>query len=266
MSKIGYVLSGGGARGFAHLGVLKLLEEIKIKPYAISGTSIGAIIGALYADGKNPEQIMHLLKRNDFLSWTNFSWRKDSLFAMDALRKLLQQSILHDDFESLKIKLFINATDLKQGESVVFSTGKLIEPIIASASIPMLFKPVEINNRLLSDGGIMNNFPIEPLLDTCDMVIGSYVNRMHCTSGIGTNHESVNIIDKCFHLAISNSVYSKATSCNTFIESPLYNYSMTDTKHADEIFEIGYNAALEHKTELENSIFPKENNLKYLTL
>ncbi len=265
MLKIGYVLSGGGARGFAHLGVLKLLEELKLIPHAISGTSIGAIIGALYADGKSPEQIMHLLKRNDFLSWANFSFHKDSLFEMNTLRKVLQQSIPHDDFESLKIKLYINATDIKQGETVIFSKGKLIDPIIASSSIPLLFKPIEINNRLLSDGGIMNNFPIEPLLDTCDIIIGSYVNRMHDTSSIGTNHETVNIIDKCFHLAISDSVYSKANNCKAFIESPLYNYSMTDAKHADEIFEIGYNAALIHKSELENSILVRENKIKFLS-
>ena len=98
MKKIGYVLSGGGARGFADLGVLKMLEEIGIRPYAIAGTSVGAVIGALYASGKTAEEILQLMKANKYFGWSNISWLKKGLFSMDVLSKLLNDTIGQNDF------------------------------------------------------------------------------------------------------------------------------------------------------------------------
>lgn len=134
MNKIGYVLSGGGARGFAHLGVLKLLEELAIKPYAIAGTSAGAIAGALYAAGKTPEEILELMKNNSLFGWSTIAWRKKGFFTMDVLQKSLSNAIGKNDFDILKTKLFVAATDLIKGESVIFSKGKLFEVVVASAS------------------------------------------------------------------------------------------------------------------------------------
>jgi NTE family protein len=102
----------------------------------------------------------------------------------------------------------------------------------------------------LVDGGVLNNFAIEPLEKICDIIIGSYVNKM----ADGINPQSMsgtkNIIDRCFHLAISNSVYTKVNKCDVFIESPLHVFDMYDVKQADKIFKIGYNTALQHKEKL----------------
>ncbi len=247
---IGYVLSGGGARGFAHLGVLKLLEELGIIPYAVAGTSAGAVAGALYAAGSSPEAILQLMKNNNYFGWSNFLWHKEGFFSMKAMEKTLRDAIETDDFDALKIKLFVAATDLVKGESVILSKGKLIEAVIASASIPVVFEPVVIGEKILVDGGVLNNFPLEPLEKICDIIIGSYVNKM--ADGINTQSLSgtKNILDRCFHLAISNSVYTKVNKCNVFIESPLYMFDMYDVKQADKIFEIGYNTALQHKDKL----------------
>jgi NTE family protein len=248
--KIGYVLSGGGARGFAHLGVLKLLEELGIKPYAIAGTSAGALAGALYAAGKNPDEILKLMKNNNYFGWSNLLWRKAGFFSMKVMEKTLKDAIGEDDFKTLKIKLFVAATDLVKGESIILSKGKLIEAVIASASIPVVFEPVIMGNKMLVDGGVLNNFALEPLEKICDIIIGSYVNKM----ADGINPQSMsgtkNIIDRCFHLAISNSVYTKVNKCDVFIESPLHVFDMYDVKQADKIFKIGYNTALQHKEKL----------------
>lgn len=247
MNKIGYVLSGGGARGFAHLGVIKYLEELGIKPYAIAGTSAGAIAAAFYAAGKSPEEILTLLKNNSYFGWSNLLWRKNGFFSMQVFHQLLKDAIRTDDFDAVKIKLFVAATDLVKGESVIFSSGKLFEAVMASASIPVVFEPVIIGDKLLVDGGVLNNFPVEPLKKICEVIIGSSVNKstesLTATSPISTK----NIIDRCFHLAIASSVTSKMNSCDVFIESPLHSFNMYDVKQADKIFEIGYKETAKYK-------------------
>ncbi|MFM9910294.1 MAG: patatin-like phospholipase family protein [Chitinophagaceae bacterium] len=250
MKKIGYVLSGGGARGFAHLGVLKLLEELTIKPYAISGTSAGAIVGVWYAAGKTAEEIHSAMKNNSYFGWSNIAWRKKGLFSMDVLANLLKTIISKNDFDTLPIKLFVAATDLIEGKSVIFSKGNLLEAVIASASIPVVFEPVKIDNKLFVDGGVLNNFPVEPLISICDRIIGSYVNKIDDGFGAGGVYRTADMIDRCFHLAISNSVYSKVDKCDVFIESALHKYDMYDVKQADKIFDIGYKTALEHKEKI----------------
>ena len=250
MKKIGYVLSGGGARGLAHLGVIKLLEELGLKPFAIAGTSAGAIAGALYASGKNPAEILSLFKNTSLFGWTNIAWQKDGFFSMDVLRKLLKENILTDDFNSLPTKLYIAATDLIEGKSVIFSEGSIINAVIASASVPVIFEPVKQEGMLLVDGGILNNFPAEQLTDTCDVIIGSCVNKIEKGVDNTSFFKTKNILDRCFHLAIANTVYSKVNLCDVFIDIPLHGFDLYDIKMADTIFEIGYKTALLHKNEL----------------
>lgn len=249
--KIGYVLSGGGSRAFAHLGILKYFEEISIYPYAISGTSAGCIAGALYAAGKKPDEILELMKHNSYFGWSNIAWRKEGIFTMDKLYKLLQEIIGENDFSSLRIKFFATCTDLNKGTVVTLSEGKLFEAIVASCSIPVIFNPVVSGDRLLADGGILNNLPVEPLIDICDVIIGSYVNKLEPGLGNISTFRAVNIMDRSFHLAISGSVYSKTNQCDVFIECPLHAYSIYDVKAADEIFEIGYKTAREYKDKIE---------------
>lgn len=250
MKRFGYVLSGGGARGIAHLGVFKLLEETGIQPNAIAGTSSGAIAGALYAAGKRPEEILELFKQNNLFGWGNIAWREDGFFSMDVLRKLLKGAIGPDQFEGLKTKLFVAATDLIQGKSIIFSTGNLVEAVVASASVPVVFEPVKYDDMLLVDGGILNNFPAEPLKEICDVIIGSYVNKIEQGISDRSFFKTKNILDRCFHLAIANTAYSKANDCDVFIEVPLHGFDMFDVKQADKIFEMGYQTALQHKEKL----------------
>jgi len=255
METIGYVLSGGGARGFAHLGVMKVLEEVGIKPYAMSGSSSGAIAAALYASGKKTDEILELMKKHNYFGWGNLRWRTNGFFSMDLLRRILTENLGNNDFASTNIKLYITVTDLIKAESVIYSSGEIADIVIASASVPALFEPVKLGNKLLVDGGVLNNFPIEPLMSTCDIIIGSYVN--HVSAGF-TKHsffESVDILDRCFHLAIARSVYSKVSNCDLFIDIPLNGYGLYDMKRADEIFEIGYKTASLHREKLKDFSF-----------
>ena len=250
MKRIGYVLSGGGARGFAHLGVIKLLEELGVKPIAIAGTSVGAVIGALYAGGKSSLEILEILKRNRYFSWHNISLLKQGFFSMGTLRKVLKDNIGEEEFGQLKVKLFVAATDLAKGESVIISEGNLLDAIIASASVPVIFEPVRTGGRLLVDGGILDNFPVEPLEGICDVIIGSHVNKMTNELPANTVLKTADMLDRCFHLAIADKTYSRASLCDFFIETDLAQYNSYDVRKADMIFKSGYNTALLYKDRL----------------
>ena len=250
METIGYALSGGGARGFAHLGVIKVLEEVGIRLHAMSGSSSGAIAAALYASGKTPEEILELMKKHNYFGWGNLRWRTNGFFSMDLLRQILTGNLGRDDFASMDIKLYITATDLIKGESVIYSSGEITDIVIASASVPALFEPVKRGNKLLIDGGVLNNLPIEPLMSTCDIIIGSYVNQVSAEFSKHSFFEAVDILDRTFHLAIARSVYSKVSNCDLFIDIPLNGYGLYDMKRADEIFEIGYNTASLYREKL----------------
>lgn len=250
MNKIGLVLSGGGARGFAHLGFLKVIDELHLKPAAISGVSSGAIFGALYSYGKTPDEILELAKKHSYFGVSNFLWRKEGLFSMETIRKILAETIPENSFECLKIPLYVNATDFLHNKTIFFSSGELINPLIASASFPVLFEPVSIENSKLVDGGLLDNFPVEPLLDNCDKIIGSHVNRLEPINDIHARFSKALMIERCFHLAIANSVYSKARLCDIFIEPHLNTFGLFRMKNIEQIFEIGYHTASKEKDKI----------------
>lgn len=250
MKKFGYVLSGGGARGFAHLGLLKYLEEMDITPFAISGTSAGAIVGTLYASGRKPEEILDIMKSNSLFGWTNLVFNGPGIFSLEILEKVITESLVKNDFEGLKYKLFITSTDIKNGVSKVFSEGKVSRAVMASSAIPVIFEPITINEQQFVDGGLLNNFPVEPLVDICDVIIGSHVNKLTNDFRKTSDMKTIHLLERCFHLALSNSVYSKVADCDLFFEPELYDFDMFDIKRGDEIFERGYKFAGRFKEQL----------------
>lgn len=245
MAKIGFVLSGGGVRGFAHLGLLQALDEFGIRPEAISGVSSGAIVGALYAAGHRPADILQFMKGHSYFGWDHFLLKGDGFFSMRSLLDTLEKYIPANSFENLQTRLYVTATNFTRNESVVFSSGPLHKAIIASASVPVIFEPVLWEGSLLMDGGLLNNFPVEPLEKECDLLIGSHVNLLPIDPPGADHIGKANILERCFHLAIAGSVYQKAGRCHLFIEPMLQGFNMFDTHKAEEIFAIGYQTARE---------------------
>ncbi|MBN1502605.1 patatin-like phospholipase family protein [Candidatus Woesearchaeota archaeon] len=173
--KIGLLLSGGGIRGFAHIGVLKVLDKNNIKISAIGGTSIGAIVGALYASGYTGNQIEEIavkLKKKDMLKLIDISLGREGLVKGDRLIQYLKGLIPVNEFSELKIPLVINATDLTNKKEVVFTQGSLFNAIRASISLPGVFTPYHEKDRTLVDGAITNPVCLG-LLDGLD--IGFYI-------------------------------------------------------------------------------------------
>jgi NTE family protein len=254
--KIGLVLSGGGARGIAHLGILKALEEFGIKPSIISGTSAGAIAGAFYAGGYSLQETKKIVETSEVFNFSNLLIKKQGLFNMKGFEKMYQAYFPNNSFSDLQIPLHVTATDILKGETVCFSSGNLSQALMASSCIPIVFQPIHFNNTYYVDGGILNNFPIEPLIDKCDIIIGSHVNSIK--KEVNEIHMK-DIADRSFHLAMSDSVRNKASSCHLFIEPPdMSQFSIFDVEKSDELFEYGYKYTLSLEKEIKQLMLPPQ--------
>lgn len=245
--RIGVTLSGGGARGIGHIGVLKALDEMGIPIHALAGTSSGAITAAFYAAGYSPDIILKIITEKKIGLLMRPSLNR-GIMHLDKVEKLLQEFLGDISFEDLKIPLVVNATDLNEGVTVYFSSGKLIRILIASSSVPILYRPVKVDNKLLVDGGVLNNLPVEGLLGNCDVKIGVHSNAVNHQAQIRTFR---NIIERTFHLLINNSVQPQFAKFDLLIEPPeLKHYSMLAYTKAQEIFTIGYEHALSLEKQL----------------
>lgn len=242
--KIGIAFSGGGVRGIAHLGVLKALKENNIYPTQVSGSSAGAIAGAMYCSGYDPEEIMDIIVKTNYfkfmrpaISWTGF-------LKMDSVLELYEKYLPANDFSALKIPLIVAATDIKRGKVVYFSKGNLIQPIMASSCIPGMFDPIEIDGNFFVDGGVLNNLPVEPHEGVCDVVIGVNCNHLPEEHNI---KNIKNLIERTVIMSMNYNVYSRKNKCDFFIEPKgLAKYGVFDIKKAKEIFEAGYKSTLEY--------------------
>jgi NTE family protein len=240
---IGIVLSGGAARGFTHLGVLKALEEFQMKPEIISGVSAGAIAGALYADGFAPEEILEIYTRKNFFEFLQLTVPKTGFFKATGLRETLKKNLRAVTFDQLKIPLVVTATNLLEGKSEYIREGDLVDAILASSCVPVLFETIMINNIPYIDGGVMNNMPAEPIADSCHKLIGVYINP---TGIINELKGLVHIAERSFHLAIASEMRTKQHFFDIFIEpSEITNFSLFDLKKAPELFEVGYRKTAE---------------------
>ena len=240
--KIGIALSGGGARGIAHLGVLKALEEKNLAPDVISGASAGSIVGALYADGHTPEEIFKFFQANGFYKFVKFGLEPRGILKLDGLVKLLKDHLSVERIEDLKKPLFIGCTEFNSGKQRLFSEGDLSVLVRASCSIPILFKAVEYESKLLIDGGVVSNLPIEPLVDHCDILIGSHVNPIDEKDDLTG---WMNLVDRVFSLATYNTIRDHIPKCDLFIEPmELAQYGIFSTSQDRSMFDLGYEEAL----------------------
>lgn len=244
----GIVLSGGGSRGIAHLGVLKALEELGVEISIISGSSSGAILGALYSNGYTPDEIFQIILKLRFFKILRPAFNLSGLLKMDRTEALFTKYITAKSFEELKTPLIVNATDVQLGKTRYFSEGELIRPLMASSCVPVIFKPVVCNDRLYVDGGLLNNLPAQILKGKCDKIIGSHTNPIDENFTV-TNIRSM--IERTFLLSINANAYPQRRFCDLFIEPPLLKtYKVFDTGKLKDIFKIGYEYTLSIKEQL----------------
>ena len=242
--KLGLVLSGGGAKSIAQIGAIKAFEEFDLIPTHVAGTSAGAVVGALYAAGVSWTEMLHFFKSTSLFTRTKFAYNKPGFINTDKFYKDLHPFFPSDNFSQLQKPLFITATNILNGTLQIFSEGELIKPILASASFPGVFTPVEIENNFYIDGGTLNNFPTEPLKNICDNLIGVYVNPL---VEIKANElkNSYSVMERAFKINTSVRSLKKFSDCSIVI-SPLElnKYGTFSVNDLDTIFNIGYHQTL----------------------
>lgn len=248
--KIGLALSGGGALGFAHIGALQALEEHGVKPDLISGSSMGAIIGAIYCAGYSPAKIMRIIQAEklyklDKLMSPNLNFKQKGLSSHATLRATLKELIPHDCFDSLEIPFAVCVTNITSGiYEYYYSSKGIVEYVVASASIPGVFDPVVIKNTTYVDGGVLNNLPAEILHQKgCDYIIGVDVLPF-------LPIEKKTIIDITLwsiRLMQHSNTQNGIKYCNWLIESnAIEKYNEFEFDKYKEIYQYGYKAMTEY--------------------
>ena len=252
---IGIALSGGGARGIAHLGVLKALNEAGIKPDIIAGTSAGALVGALYCAGNSPDECLKIIQKTKVLSIfrPSFSWQ--GLLSIDKLGHILR-NFLPKTFAELEIPLIVTATEINKGETEYFTEGELVSTILASSCIPVIFKPYVLNGRNYVDGGILNNLPTEALKKNVSKVIGVSCNPYGSVEKL-TNAR--HLMERSALLAINGNTMKSRALCDIFIEPPaLVKYSGFKLSQAQQIFDEGYEFTVQNMSKFAIENLPKK--------
>lgn len=239
--KIGLALGGGAVLGTAHIGVLKALDEFNIKISFISGTSIGSLIAAFTAFGFNWRSIKEIALSLDWMDISTISLSQYGLLSNKNIGELISDKIKNPNFESSSIPLAVITTDISNGEKVILTKGKVDKAVMASTSIPGLFAPVEINNDLLVDGGIVENVPISPLKKFgADYIIAVDLNA-------GRNQKRpeniIEVLLNTFDFTIMTATKLQTEEADMLIKPDLSKYNMVETNQIDNLIDEGYNEA-----------------------
>ncbi len=253
-ARLGIVCSGGGARAIAQVGVLHALHERGIRAGCLAGTSAGAIVAALYAAGYSCEEMLEFFETRSPFKFSKLSFGKPGIIDTAKIRADFLEYFPADSFEALDCRLFITATDIVNARLAVFESGPLISAILASSSVPLVFTPTEIGGRLFADGGIINNFPAEPLKGLCDVLLGIYVSPLRAVrpSDLSTVRA---VSQRALEVARYTNSRPKFHECDVLLcPEALGDYPAFGTKHVRQIFELGYNEAITNMGTIEAAL------------
>jgi NTE family protein len=236
--KVGLALGGGFARGLAHIGVLKVLEQEGIAIDFIAGTSVGSVIGAGYASGisaKELEEVAHLVRFKDFSRWT---FSRFGLFSNDKMSVFLGKVLRCRTFEELKIPLAVAATDIITGDAAVFTSGDLVDPVRASCAYPGMFQPVQIGSRVLVDGLLAHAVPAMPLREMgAERVISVHL-AAHWVKPKGPRHV-FDVIGQCFSIAQDRMCGPWRAASDVVLEPEIGDFGYDDFARASELICAG---------------------------
>ena len=235
---LGVALSGGGARGFAHIGALRALAEEGLVPDIIAGVSAGSVVAAFYAsgllNGPGPDPLLRLFSTGKFSDFAEMHVPRQSFFSLDRFQAHLEKLLPYQSIEQLPVKTVIGAVDLDAGTKVAFTSGPLAERIVASCSMPIVFDPKEIDGRRYVDGGVLRNLPAWPIRHLCRRLIGINCSPMYKMP------PARSILD------IARRSYALMSKNNTTADMELCDLVINLTETADhQVFDLRSLAALE---------------------
>ena len=291
--KVGLVMSGGGARGLAHIGVIRMLEENDIPIDYVAGTSMGAIVAALYSMGYTPDEMVEIMKTEDFQRWYTgtmdqkymFYFKKnkdvpdlvslhfdlkDSLYVVKPSAHLVKSAPMNlgfmetfagytaacgNDFDKLMVPFRCVAADAYNKKQVIFSHGDLGDAVRASMSYPFFFKPIKVDSVLLYDGGLYNNFPRDVMEEEFapDIIIGSVV------SSTPTLPDARDIVSQAENLIMGRSDYTVPEEKGVLIEMPIKGVGLLDFHKINSVTQTGYENACQYADEIKQRVRRREN-------
>jgi len=238
MPAIGIALGGGFARGIAHIGVLKVLEEEGIPVRMVAGTSVGALIGAAYCSGltiAELEEVAHKVRFTTFVRWT---LSRCGFASNDRMVSFLTRTLKMQTFEELRIPLGVTATDFNTGEGVVFRTGPIIDPVRASCAYPGMFLPVEVGGRWMVDGMLSHPVPTRPLREMgAERVLAVHLRGQW--SKTSAPRHLFDVIGQSFAIAQDRMSPVWRSAADIVIEPDVAGFDYDDFKRADELMRVG---------------------------
>jgi len=238
--KTGLVLSGGGTRGFAHLGVIAALYEKGIKPDVISGTSVGSLVGSFIANGRTPEEIMQIFGKGWLFKYTKLHLPVDGLLRLDGLKEMIQKNIPVKNIEDLKIPFYVAISNMNKGTVEYKNSGPLDETVLASSSIPIIFSPVKMNGQLYVDGGLMDNIPIEPIKNDCENLIVVNISPLFPKDNM---KNLIQIASRTFYMSVNANIPEVLKYATLYIEPEgIDTFDILSLSHAREMFKLGYDS------------------------
>ena len=243
-TSIGLAMSGGGAKGFSHIGVLMAFDRSGIKPDILSGVSAGAIASVLYGAGLKPSEIMKCFtdasKFGEFAEW---AIPREGFLKLDRFGRLLEEWLPVKSLEELKIPTIICATDLDHGKSVGWSKGEIVPRVLASCSIPIVFNPYRINDVNYVDGGVLRNLPAWAIRGYCKTLFGSNCSPLrHTFTGKKT---LLDIAFRSYHLMLKANIAQDLRLCDHIIQiNELSTVSTFELSSLKKGVMAGYDAAM----------------------
>lgn len=241
--KLGLALSGGGARGFAHVGAIKALESCGLRPDIIAGVSAGSVVSVLYASGMSPDDMIQLFANAKFSDFAELSIPKDGFFKLDRFKKFIMKAVKVPNLEDLKIPTVICATDIDHGCRVAFSEGPIGERMVASCSIPIVFKPVRIHGTHYVDGGVLHNLPAWAIRSKCRRLIG-----INCSPLVTGSHKNtiIDIAHRSYNLMAKTNAIPDMALCDLAVETrDIASYKVFNLKEIKRVYQSGFDSTIE---------------------
>lgn len=240
--RLGVCLSGGGARGFAHIGAMRALRELGLEPDVIAGVSAGSVVATFYAAGLlndySNDPLLKLFTSHKLRDFVQVHLPRESFLSLERFRQILKEMIPYENLEDLPLKTIIGATDIDSGTKAAFSSGPIAERVVASCSMPIVFEPVTIDGHRYVDGGVLHNLPAWTIRHLCDKLIGINCSPMYQAP------PPTNIIDiarRSYALMSKHNVIPDLELCDAVVNlTETADHQVFDLRSLELLVESGY--------------------------
>jgi NTE family protein len=236
--RLGLALSGGGARGFAHIGAIRAILDLGLKPDIVAGVSAGSVIAACYGAGMSSTDILDMFHSLRFRNFVDFVVPHEGFMRMNKFKKILEQTIPVKKLEDMKTPTVVCAVDVDAGTNVAFNSGAVAERVIASCSIPIVFEPMEIDGRRYVDGGVLANLPVWPIRHLCKYVIGVNCSPRYVQEPVKS---IIGMAQRTYALMAKNNVTQDSEMCDVVVNlTEVATHQVFDLKDIELLVESGY--------------------------